>query len=154
MSRTHLQRSLIAPAQSFFLFGPRGTGKRTWVREFFRQAMYLDLLDAPLYHELRVFNEVSRRHHAIRYYATPSGSEIDFVIETRQSRPQSPAHVVLIEVKPATRWDRRWEWAMRDMKDRPGVVVERMIGVYTGPRAYHYNGLDVLPAQDFLRQLH
>ena len=29
-----------------------------------------------------------------------------------------------------------------------------MIGVYTGPRAYHYDGLDVLPVVHFLDQLH
>ena len=30
--------------QSFFLFGPRGTGKTSWVREHFPQALYIDLL--------------------------------------------------------------------------------------------------------------
>lgn len=36
-------------AKSFFLFGPRGTGKSTWVRQAFPQAVYLDLLEAELY---------------------------------------------------------------------------------------------------------
>ena len=43
---------------------------------------------------------------------------------------------------------------MRDLESRSGVVVERMIGVYTGPRPYHYEGLDVLPLPQFLDQLH
>jgi predicted AAA+ superfamily ATPase len=111
-------------------------------------------LETLVYHELRVFNEVGRRHRSITYYATASGTEIDFVIETRQGRPQSPAHVVFIEVKLAGKWDRQWERAMRDLKARRGLVVDRMIGVYTGPRSYHYDGLDVLPVEDFLRQLH
>ena len=41
-------RLLDAPAgggQSFFLFGPRGTGKTTWLRRRFPNALYLDLLD-------------------------------------------------------------------------------------------------------------
>ncbi|HNS19039.1 MAG TPA: AAA family ATPase [Sedimentisphaerales bacterium] len=111
-------------------------------------------LETLVYHELRVFNEVGHRHRPIAYYATASGVEIDFVIETRHGRPQSPAHVILIEVKLADKWDRRWEQAMRDLKTRSGIVVERMIGVYTGPRSYHYDGLDVLPVEEFLRHLH
>ena len=42
---------LATPAggQSFFLFGPRGTGKTTWLKQRFPEALYLDLLDhAPL----------------------------------------------------------------------------------------------------------
>lgn len=38
--------------KSFFLFGPRGTGKTTWVRQTFRSAVYLDLLEAGLFNEL------------------------------------------------------------------------------------------------------
>jgi len=32
--------------KSFFLFGPRGTGKSTWVRKTFPEAVYVDLLEA------------------------------------------------------------------------------------------------------------
>jgi len=46
-------RLLKAPKQkSFFLFGPRGTGKSTWVRHQFPNAVYLDLLEAELYTDL------------------------------------------------------------------------------------------------------
>lgn len=38
--------------QSFFLFGPRGTGKSTWLRSAFPCAARLDLLDLRLYTEL------------------------------------------------------------------------------------------------------
>ncbi len=34
--------------QSYFLFGPRGTGKTTWVRMHYPQAVYIDLLDASM----------------------------------------------------------------------------------------------------------
>jgi len=39
-------------AQSFFLFGPRGTGKTTWVRRTFPGAVYIDLLEAELFTRL------------------------------------------------------------------------------------------------------
>ena len=48
-------RILAAPPkgdQSFFLFGPRGTGKTTWLKQQFPDALYLDLLDHALYLDL------------------------------------------------------------------------------------------------------
>jgi predicted AAA+ superfamily ATPase len=46
-------RLLKPPAnKSFFLFGPRGTGKTTWVKAGFPKALYLDLLEAELYNDL------------------------------------------------------------------------------------------------------
>ena len=38
--------------KSFFLFGPRGTGKTTWLKAQFPQALYFDLLDAEVYNDL------------------------------------------------------------------------------------------------------
>jgi hypothetical protein len=62
--------------------------------------------------------------------------------------------VVCIEVKLAPRWDRAFEKPMRSLAALPGVAVDRMIGVYTGPRAYHFDGVDVLPVRQFLKALH
>jgi predicted AAA+ superfamily ATPase len=45
-------RLLEVPKTSFFLFGPRGTGKSSWVRERLRDSIYLDLLESDLYLEL------------------------------------------------------------------------------------------------------
>lgn len=45
---------LISPPEkkSFFLFGPRGTGKTTWVKNTFPKAVYLDLLESELFNDL------------------------------------------------------------------------------------------------------
>lgn len=45
---------IIKPPQnkSFFLFGPRGTGKTTWLKTHYKKAIYLDLLEAELYNDL------------------------------------------------------------------------------------------------------
>jgi predicted AAA+ superfamily ATPase len=41
-----VRRFLQPPSGSFFLFGPRGTGKSTWLQEWFGDdALLLDLLD-------------------------------------------------------------------------------------------------------------
>ncbi len=41
-----------SPDKSFFLFGPRGTGKSTWVKTRFPNALIFDLLESDLYTEL------------------------------------------------------------------------------------------------------
>jgi predicted AAA+ superfamily ATPase len=40
------------PRSSFFLFGPRGTGKSTWASDRLSRAHRIDLLDEALYHSL------------------------------------------------------------------------------------------------------
>jgi predicted AAA+ superfamily ATPase len=46
-------RLIEAPKdKSFFLLGPRGTGKTTWVKSKFSKALYLDLLEAELFNDL------------------------------------------------------------------------------------------------------
>lgn len=48
------QRLLKPPEskQSYFLFGPRGTGKTVWVKSYYQSALYLDLLESGLYTNL------------------------------------------------------------------------------------------------------
>ncbi len=45
-------RSLRRPERSFFLFGPRGTGKTTWLRQVLPDALWFDLLRTSLFLEL------------------------------------------------------------------------------------------------------
>lgn len=45
-------RTLTPPNQSFFLFGPRGTGKSSWVKGSFADAVLIDLLHSGTYTEL------------------------------------------------------------------------------------------------------
>jgi ABC-type multidrug transport system ATPase subunit len=41
---TNFKRILTPPKQSFFLMGPRGSGKSTWLRSLYRDAHVVDLL--------------------------------------------------------------------------------------------------------------
>ena len=111
-------------------------------------------LETLIYHELRVYNAVAAKHRSLAYYRTAAGAEIDFIIETRKRQSGRPAHVVCVEVKLSMRWERRWERAMRDLQTLSGIRVDKMIGVYTGERSYHFDGLDVWPVEVFLENLH
>ena len=52
MESQDIPRLLGRPERSFFLFGPRGVGKSTWLRMTFPDAVHFDLLDASLHLEL------------------------------------------------------------------------------------------------------
>ena len=45
-------RRLKAPVRSFFLFGPRATGKSTWLKNCFSDRLHLDLLRNDIYFSL------------------------------------------------------------------------------------------------------
>lgn len=47
-----IKRSLSLPEKSFFLFGPRATGKSTWLKEVLPDALRFDLLRSSTYLEL------------------------------------------------------------------------------------------------------
>ncbi len=111
-------------------------------------------LETLIYHELRVYNTASGKHRDLAYYRTAAGVEIDFVIETRKRRAGRPAQVICLEAKLSPRWDRKWERPMRDLRRLEGIQVDRMIGIYTGNRVYHFDGFDVWPLEEFLKNLH
>ena len=111
-------------------------------------------LETLIYHELRVHNEVTRKQRSIAYYRTPSGVEVDFIVETRRRQAGAPPHVVAIEVKLTRKWDRSWEKPLRDLSSQKGLKVDRCFGVYTGERTYAFESLHVLPVDAFLKALH
>lgn len=47
-----LPRFFSPPSQSYFLFGPRGTGKTTWLAGAYKNALNLNLLEAARFREL------------------------------------------------------------------------------------------------------
>lgn len=46
-----IDRLFKRPSQSYFLFGPRGTGKSTWVADQYPNALRIDLLDDAVFRE-------------------------------------------------------------------------------------------------------
>jgi len=110
-------------------------------------------LETFLFHDLRVYNHTKERHRPIFFYRTGAGAEIDFIIETKKRTSSSKPHVIAIEAKYATRWQRQWESPMRSLAATGKVKVEKMIGVYCGKETYHFEGLDVWPVSLFLSKL-
>lgn len=48
----YVPRLMIPPKESFFLFGPRGTGKSTWLLKNYPNALQIDLLDREMERKL------------------------------------------------------------------------------------------------------
>lgn len=63
-------RGLTLPERSFFLFGPRGTGKTTWLRQVLPDALWFDLLRTSLFLELSQRPDTFRQ----RVEALPRGA--------------------------------------------------------------------------------
>ncbi len=74
-------RFFRAPQQSFFLFGPRGTGKSTWLKQYYTDAEVIDLL-AP-----EVFREYSARPERLRE-VTSGASSNTIIIDEVQKVPE------------------------------------------------------------------
>lgn len=66
------QRMFKPPKQSFFLFGPRGTGKTTWIRKIIQPALNINLLKTTDFLELEAQPELLRK----KVEALDSGSWI------------------------------------------------------------------------------
>jgi hypothetical protein len=110
-------------------------------------------LETLVYHELRVYNEVSRKLRPLYYYRTPAGVEVDFIIETARRQSGSLPHVVAVEVKRSDKWDRAWEKPLRSLLDNSSLKVDRLIGVYCGSRSYQFDALTVWPLEEFVKAL-
>lgn len=52
-----IKRYLREPKSSYFLFGPRGTGKTTWLLENYTDSIYIDLLDPENYRKYNAHPE-------------------------------------------------------------------------------------------------
>jgi len=78
---TMFHRALSLPARSFFLFGPRATGKTTWLRSVLPEARWYDLLLNDVF--VRYLHDPARLRHEVE--ALPKGGWI--VIDEIQKIP-------------------------------------------------------------------
>jgi len=92
-------RLCALPRGSCFLFGPRGTGKTTWLRQALPDALVVDLLDPATYREM------AARPERLRELVLGNRDRTDVVLDEVQRVPEL-LHVVhdLLERRPAPRF--------------------------------------------------
>jgi len=99
---TMFTRRMALPGRSFFLFGPRGTGKSTWLRQVLPSARWYDLLHSDVY--LRLLADPSTFRREVE--ALPSGTWV--VVDEVQRVP-----ALLNEVHSLiARHGKRWRFAL------------------------------------------
>jgi predicted AAA+ superfamily ATPase len=57
-----IARFFIGSDQSYFLFGPRGTGKSSWLTQHYPDALYIDLLNPDVLREYLAYPERLKMH--------------------------------------------------------------------------------------------
>lgn len=77
-----IARSLRVPKQSFFLFGPRGSGKTTWLKEKFPEALFINLLEPD---EFRFYQSKPER---LRDVIAANKEKKEIVIDEIQHIPE------------------------------------------------------------------
>ncbi len=89
------KRFFKAPKKSFFLFGPRGTGKSTLIRQLYPDAPYIDLLDPEIYRRYLVSPE------SLRGFVQAYSNHPTFIIDEVQKVPDllSVVHQLIEEKK-------------------------------------------------------
>jgi predicted AAA+ superfamily ATPase len=77
-----INRLFIPPTQSYFIFGPRGTGKSTWLKQHYRNAFWIDLLDPESF---RLFSAAPER---LKQILTEQPQHKVVVIDEIQKAPE------------------------------------------------------------------
>ena len=116
-------RRLEPPDRSFFLFGPRGTGKTTWLRQAFPAAVWFDLVREAEF--LRVVRDPEAFRQRVE--AAPSGAWV--VVDEVQRHP-----ALLNDVQDLiARHGRRYRYALtgssarRLRRERANLLAARVI---------------------------
>jgi predicted AAA+ superfamily ATPase len=89
------------PGQSFFLFGPRGTGKSTWIGTEMDRVPIIDLLD------VEVFRSYSARPERLREVVEACDPGTTIVLDEIQKVPQ-----ILDVVHRLIEADRGWRFVL------------------------------------------
>lgn len=76
-----IERLFKPKKQSFFLFGPRGTGKSMWVKKYFKNALYIDFLKPD------VFRSYSARPERLFEVLAANSKIKDIVLDEIQKVP-------------------------------------------------------------------
>ena len=92
------QRSLRLPEHSFFLFGQRGTGKTTWLKQVLPNALWFDLLRAETY--LPLLRRPGDIRRAVQ--ALPPGGWV--VVDEVQRLPALLDEIQSLLAEPSNPW--------------------------------------------------
>ena len=104
------------------------------------------LLETLVGNEIRSYLE---RHHPgwrMNFWRTHDDVEVDFLVETDWG-------YAAVEVKAASTWRSQYSLGLKTLKNELAPREMRALGVFRGPVAAKYGGIEVLPVGEFLSRL-
>jgi predicted AAA+ superfamily ATPase len=132
------KRALKIPAHSFFLFGPRGTGKSTWLRDQFKPDLTIDLL------KTETFLEMSTSPEKLRAYveALPKNSRV--VIDEIQRIPSllNEVHSLIFDFEDQYQFALTGSSARKLKKENVNLLAGRALTRQFFPLSSHELGDD------------
>lgn len=124
------KRFLKVPEQSFFLLGPRGTGKSTWIQESVAAALYIDLLDSER------FLELSANPSHLRHLCLPLNRGDWVVIDEIQKIPGLLDEVHWLYQKKGLRFAITGSSARKLKKAHANLLAGRLLDLRFFPLTY------------------
>ncbi len=110
-------------------------------------------LETQILHELRAYNSYNRKAKDIFFYKAIGGAEIDFLIEVEKKTLSRSRKFLAIEIKSATRWDKRWSKSLAEFLENKKSGIARAVGIYMGEQILTQDGVEILPLRIFLKKL-
>lgn len=123
-----LDRFLQPPAGSFFLFGPRGTGKSTWLAQAFADALRLDLLAPEV---LRAYQ--ARPERLRERVAAEPGVKTVVIDEIQKAPPLLDVVHALVEEQPDLRFVLTGSSARKLRRGAANLLGGRLVAAHMPP---------------------
>ena len=101
---------------------------------------YGHLFETWIHHELRCYLDMRTRDGEIAYWRTPAGTEVDFIVGNAAIEAKSTDHIDSHDMKSLRALSEEGQFARRTIVCRE-------------PRAASVDGIDILPAGEFVERL-
>jgi predicted AAA+ superfamily ATPase len=147
-------RRLAQPERSFFLFGPRGTGKTTWLRQTLPAALWFDLL------RTQTFLDLSQRPESFRQQVLALRKGGWVVIDEIQRLPAllNEVHAIIAERGTDIRFALSGSSARKlkrlDVNLLAGRAINRQLLPLTAAELGHHYAIDDVLRFGLLPQIH
>ena len=110
--------------------------------------------EALLHHELRGYAALAGKERPIFHYSVSGSFDVDFLVQVRPKTLSSPRQFVAIEAKLGSKVKPRWTAGLTTLLRESADRVCRGIIVYTGSDRLEADGVEIMPTELFLAELH
>lgn len=110
--------------------------------------------EALLHHEVRGYAALAGRDLPIFHYSVSGSFDVDLLVQTRPKTLSAPRQFVALEAKLGARFKPRWTSGLRTLLQECARQIRRGIIVYTGKDRLEIDGIEIMPAEVFLEEVH